>query len=56
MSSEVICLLKQYVPTKADLRRRKRLLRRMTQLQRRVSLTPGPFPSSEEMLREDRAR
>jgi plasmid stability protein len=56
MAAEVIGLLKQFVPTEADLKRRREFYDRMAELRARPPLTPGPFPSAEEMIREDRER
>ena len=54
ISAEVLALLKQNVPTKAELARRKELLNRALRLRARRPLAGGQ--SAEEMLREDRAR
>jgi plasmid stability protein len=56
MAAEVIGLLKQFVPTEAELRRRREFFDRMAELRAKPLLTPGPFPSAEEMIREDRER
>ena len=56
MAAEVIALLKQWVPTEAELKRRREFYNRMVELQSKPPLTPGPFPSAEEMIREDRDR
>jgi plasmid stability protein len=56
ISAEVIALLAQFVPTEAELKRRQRMLRQMRQLRRQHPLTPGPFPATEAMIREDRER
>jgi plasmid stability protein len=56
IASEVISLLKREVPTAAELKRRRELLERVLELQSRPPLTPGPLPSTEEMIREDRER
>jgi hypothetical protein len=52
----VIELLQQNVPTEAELKRRREFYDRMAELRARPPLTPGPFPSAEEMIREDRER
>jgi plasmid stability protein len=54
ISAEVLALLRQNVPTKAELARRKELLQRALRIASRPSQSPGP--SAEEMLREDRGR
>jgi plasmid stability protein len=56
IAAEVIEILEERVPTEADLSRREQLYRRALRLSRMKSLTPGPFPSAEEMIREDRER
>lgn len=56
IASEVIELLKQWVPTEAELKRRVEFVRRLKELSSREPITPGPFPSAEEMIREDRER
>jgi plasmid stability protein len=56
IASEVIALLKQFVPTEADLKRRREFYDRMADFRAKPPLTPGPFPSAEEMIREDRER
>ena len=56
IAAEVIELLSQSVPTAAELKRRKEFLNKIRELQAREPLSPGPFPSTEEMLREDRER
>jgi len=56
MAAEVIELLKQFVPTEAELKRRREFYDRLAELRAKPPLTPGPFPSAEEMIREDRER
>ena len=56
MAAEVIGLLKQFVPTEAELKRRREFYDRMAELRAKPPLTPGPFPSAEETIREDRER
>jgi len=56
IAAEVIELLKENIPTEAELRRRREFLDRMAELRAKPPLTPGPFPSAEEMIREDRER
>jgi plasmid stability protein len=56
MAAEVIELLEQNIPTPEELRGRREFARRMRELSSREPLTPGPFPSAEEMIREDRER
>jgi plasmid stability protein len=56
MAAEVIALLKQNIPTDAELKRRREFYDRMAELRAKPPLNPGPFPSAEEMIREDRER
>ena len=56
MAAEVIELLERHIPTAEELRERREFARRMIELSSREPLTPGPFPSVEEMIREDRER
>jgi plasmid stability protein len=56
IAAEVIALLKQNIPTEAELRRRREFYDRLADLRAKPPLTPGPFPSAEEMIREDRER
>jgi plasmid stability protein len=56
IAAEVIELLEQNVPTPAELRGRREFARRMKELSSRAPASPGPFPSAEEMIREDRER
>jgi plasmid stability protein len=56
IAAEVIALLKQNVPTAEELKRRREFYDRMAELRAREPEGPGPFPSTEEMIREDRER
>ena len=56
MAAEVISLLKQWVPTPAELKRRRRAIEELKRISSMPPLTPGPSPSAEEMIREDRER
>jgi plasmid stability protein len=56
IAAEVIALLEQNVPTAEELRRRREFARQMKRISSQAALTPGPFPSVEEMIREDRDR
>jgi plasmid stability protein len=56
MAAEVIELLEQFVPTEAELKRRRKVYDELAKLRAMPPLTPGPFPSAEEMIREDRER
>jgi plasmid stability protein len=56
IAAEVIELLQQNVPTAAELGRRKQFLKLVTKISRQKPAGRGPFPGTEEMLREDRGR
>ena len=56
ISAEVIALIAENVPTAAELDRRTDLIRRARNLRARRSPAAGPFPTTEEMQREDRER
>ena len=56
MAAEVISLLEDLIPTSEELKRRRHLLRQAKLLRKRRPTGSGPFPSTEEMLREDRGR
>jgi len=56
MAVEVIALLKQFIPTEEELKRRRKAFDELAKLRAMPPLTPGPFPSAEEMIREDRER
>jgi len=56
IAAEVIGLLKDFVPTERELRRRRKLFRDLAKLRSQPSPSRGPFPSAEEIIREDRDR
>jgi plasmid stability protein len=56
IAGEVISLLEDTLPTAAQLKKRKKFLDYVLQLKKNAPPTPGRFPSSEEMIREDRER
>jgi len=56
MAAEVLELLEQNLTTADELRARREFARRMKELSSRPPATAGPFPSVEEMIREDRER
>ncbi len=56
ISAEVITLLRENIPTEEDLKRRQQFAEKMRELSARAPLSPGPFPGTEEMIREDRER
>lgn len=56
IAAEVLCLLEENIPTEQELRARQKLLRRAKRLRAEALLSPGVFPSTEEMQRADRNR
>ncbi len=54
IAAAVIDVVGRNFPTKADLERRREFYK--TALEMKPPLTPGPHPSAEEMVREDRER
>ncbi len=56
VGAEVIDLLETWVPTEAELKRRRRAIDELARIRATPPPGPGPFPSSEEMIREDRER
>jgi plasmid stability protein len=56
IAAEVLALLEAHVPTANELARRKEFLRKASRIRARRPRSSGPFPTSEEMQREDRLR
>ena len=56
IAAEVIAILEWHVPTEAELKRRRKAFEGLARLRAMEPLSPGPFPSAEEMIREDRER
>ena len=56
IAAEIVALLKTQVPTARELRERRALLKKIERMQSKKPRGRGPFPSTEEMLREDRSR
>ena len=56
IAAEVLSLLEQNIPSEKELKRRRAAFQKLKKLRFTPSPGAGPFPSSEEMLREDRER
>ena len=56
IAAEVIEMLKDTVPTTAELKRRRQFYDELREIQAHKPPGKGPFPSTEEMIREDRER
>jgi plasmid stability protein len=55
IAAEVISLLEEGIPTRAEFARREKFLKRVISMRSRKPAS-GPFRSAEKMLREDRLR
>jgi plasmid stability protein len=56
IAAEVRAILKENVPTARELKARHEFCRRLVRLRKKRPKSSGPFPSAEEMIREDRER
>jgi plasmid stability protein len=56
IAAQVIELLEQNIPTESEIRRRRRVFEELAELRDRPPIGTGPFPSAEEIVREDRER
>jgi plasmid stability protein len=56
IAAEVLALLEENVPTVEELKSREDLFRRIIRMREKRTKSKGPFPSTEEMIREDRER
>ena len=56
IAAEVISLLERNIPTTEQLRQRREFYERIAQSRTRQPERAGPFPTVEEMIREDRNR
>jgi plasmid stability protein len=56
IAAEVIALLERNIPTADELRRRREFYSRVSELQSHQPESSVPFPTAEEMIREDRNR
>jgi plasmid stability protein len=56
IAAEIIALLKQNVPTSAELRNRQRLLKDLEKVRGSQAASDKAFPPTDELQREDRAR
>ena len=56
IAAEVIEMLKDTVPTAAELKQRRQLYEDLAEIRSHKPPGKGPFPSAEEMVREDRER
>lgn len=56
IAAEVLALLEESIPTQKELKARQGFLRKLGRMRSRKSQSAGPFPATEEMQRQDRAR
>ena len=56
IAAEVIELLQDNVVTEEELKRRRKIVAELKRIRLSPSPRKGPFPSAEEMVREDRER
>jgi plasmid stability protein len=56
MAAEVLALLEENVPTDLELKRRRKVFEDLKKVWNATPPSPGPFPSTEQMVREDRER
>jgi len=56
IAAEVLSLLEASIPTKKELKARQALLRKLKRMHSKTKPSSRRFPSTEEMLREDRER
>lgn len=56
IAAEVLSLLEENVPTEKELKTRRALVRKLQRMRAKAPASPKRFPSTEEMLREDRRR
>jgi plasmid stability protein len=56
IAAEVLSLLEENVATREELKRRRMFLDKVRRLRSLSPVSSGPFPTAEEMQREDRGR
>jgi plasmid stability protein len=56
IAAEVITLLEQNIPTEEEMKRRRKFVKELERIRASLAPRPRPFPSAEEMIREDRER
>ena len=54
IAAEVISLLERDIPTAAEMKRREKFFQRMAKFRTHRPDGDGPFPSTEQMIRDDR--
>ena len=56
IAAEVLALLEENIPTQKQLKAREGLLQQILRLREEHPESGGPYPSAEQMIREDRDR
>ena len=56
IAAEILTLLEENIPTAAELKKRQKIFKQLERLRSSNPAGPGPFPTSEQMQREDRER
>jgi plasmid stability protein len=56
IAAEVLALLEENIPTEKELQAREELFKRILRMREEIPQSKGPFPTAEEMIREDRER
>jgi plasmid stability protein len=56
IAAEIMWLLEHFVPTEAELKKRRKAIDGLKRIRSLPPLSTGAFPSAEEMVREDRER
>ena len=56
LAAQVISILEQHVPTESELKRRRDFFKKLQDFRLSVERPEGSFPTSEEIIREDRDR
>jgi len=56
IAAEILTLLEENFPSEEELKRRRRVFRELERARASISPGIGPFPSAEQMQREDRER
>lgn len=56
IAAEILTMLEENFPSDKELERRRKIWRDLERLRAQQPPSPGPFPSTEEMVREDRER
>jgi plasmid stability protein len=56
MAAEIMWLLEHFVPTEAEMKKRRSAIDALKRFRSLQPSSPGPFSNAEEMIREDRER